>query len=98
MAEPVRVFIACSLDGFIAGRDNDLSWLPAQGGEDYGYRDLLDQTSSILRGRGTYDVAAGFTGWPYAELPVFVATRRALEPAAPSVRPISGTPAQLLSL
>lgn len=24
----VRVYIACSLDGFIAGKDDDLSWLP----------------------------------------------------------------------
>jgi len=99
VAGPVRVFIACSLDGFIAGRDNDLSWLPApQGGVDYGYHELLGQTSAILLGRGTYDVAAGCTDWPYAEMPVFVATRRALEPVAPSVRPISGTPAELLSI
>ena len=34
----VRVFIACSLDGFIAGEDGDLSWLPqGPGVEDHGY-------------------------------------------------------------
>jgi hypothetical protein len=32
----VRVFIATSLDGFIAGPNDDLSWLPAGGGEDHG--------------------------------------------------------------
>lgn len=28
-----QVFIACSLDGFIAGEDDDLSWLPGVGGD-----------------------------------------------------------------
>ena len=39
MAGGVRVFIACSLDGFIAGPDDDLSWLPGpdDSGEDHGY-------------------------------------------------------------
>lgn len=99
MAGPVRVFIACSLDGFIAGPDGDLSWLPApQAGEDYGYGELIGRTSAILMGRGTYDVAAGFAAWPYAELPVFVASHRPLEPVAPTVRPVSGTPAELLAI
>lgn len=98
MAGPVSVFIACSLDGFIAGRDNDLSWLPApEGGEDFGYRALLARTSAVLMGRGTYDVAAGFAEWPYAELPVFVASRRALDPVAPTVHQISGTASELLA-
>ena len=99
MAGPVRVFVACSLDGFIAGRDNDLSWLPPpENGDDYGYDALLAQTSAILMGRGTYDVAAHFAHWPYAETPVFVATTRALEPVVPTVRAISGTPHELLSI
>jgi dihydrofolate reductase len=96
---PVRVFIACSLDGFIAGRDNDLSWLPEpEAAEDYGYQELLAQTSAILMGRATYDVAAGFADWPYAEMPVFVATRQPLDPIVPTVRPIRGTPSELLSI
>jgi hypothetical protein len=38
MPPRVRVFIACSLDGFIAGPDDDPSWLPGPVGEDdYGY-------------------------------------------------------------
>jgi dihydrofolate reductase len=95
---PVRVFVACSLDGFIAGRDNDLSWLPAaQDGEDYGYGELLAQTGAILMGRGTYDVASGFGTWPYAEMPVFVATQRVLAPSVPTVRAIRGTARELLS-
>ena len=98
MSAPVRVFIACSLDGFIAGPNGDLTWLPGPlGDEDYGYGALLADTGAILMGRATYEVAAAFESWPYGETPVFVATSRPLDPVAPSVRAITGTPEQLLA-
>jgi dihydrofolate reductase len=92
------VFIACSLDGFISGPDDDLSWLPGPlEDEDYGYGGFLAETRAILLGRRTYDVAAAFDRWPYDETPVFVATSRPLSPVVPSVTAISGTPAELLA-
>lgn len=97
----VRVFIATSLDGFIAGPDHDLSWLPdPRPDEDYGYAAFMAQTGAILMGRSTYEVAAGFEGpWPYGDTPVLVATRRELEaPAAPTVEPVRGTPEELVAL
>lgn len=93
MSAAVRVFIATSLDGFIAGEDDDLSWLPhpEPGGEDYGYGALMAQTVAILMGRRSYDVIAGFDGeWPYDDVPVFVATSRPLDPAAPTVQAVQG--------
>jgi len=97
MAGSVRVFIACSLDGFIAGPNGDLSWLPAPvGGEDYGYGAFVAETAAILMGRATYDVAAAFDPWPYGELPVFVATSRPLPAAPATVRAVAGTPSELL--
>ena len=96
----VRVFIAMSLDGFIAGPDHDLSWLPEpRAGEDFGYAAFMAQTGAILMGRSTYDVVAGFDGpWPYGETPVLVATRRDLDdPAAPTVEAVSGTPQELVA-
>lgn len=95
----VRVFIACSLDGFIAGPGGDLSWLPAPepGGPDYGYGDLLADTTALLMGRQTYDSVAAFPEWPYGDLPVFVATSRPLRPVAPTVTAIAGRPSELLA-
>ncbi len=93
MPAAVRVFIACSLDGFIAGEDDDLSWLPhpEPGGEDYGYGEHMAQTAAILMGRRSYDVISAFDGeWPYGDTPVFVATSRPLEPAAPTVQAVAG--------
>ena len=55
MPGSVRVFIACSLDGFIAGPNDDLSWLPKTQGDDHGFRAFLEGISALLMGRATYD-------------------------------------------
>lgn len=88
----VRVFIACSLDGFIAGPGDDLSWLPAPSPDtDYGYADFMREVGALLMGRNTYRVVEGFEGpWPYGDCPVLVATRRPLTPKAPTVRAVEG--------
>lgn len=89
----VRVFIACSLDGFIAGPNDDLSWLPGPSADttDYGYSDFMREVGALLMGRNTYRVVEGFDGpWPYGDCPVLVATRRPLTPKAPTVRAVLG--------
>jgi dihydrofolate reductase len=107
VAGRIRVFIACSLDGFIAGEGDDLSWLmgpqsanppPADGApaDDHGYDAFIAEVGALLIGRRTYDVVTGFDAWPYGERPVLVATTRALQPAVPSVRAVSGAIAHLL--
>lgn len=98
MDSPVRVFIACSLDGFIAGPGDDLSWLPEPpAGEDFGYGAFMASTAALLMGRNSYDVVAGFDTWPYGETPVFVATTRPLAPVRDTVRAVAGDPAALLA-
>ena len=98
----VRVFVATSVDCFIAGEGDDLSWLPAPdpsvtAPEDYGFGALMAEVGALLMGRGTYDVVAGFPGdWPYGERPVLVATHRPLSPKTPSVRAVSGAIGTLL--
>lgn len=99
MNSGVRVFIATSRDGYIAGPDDDLSWLPdGHAGEDYGYDAFMAQTGAIVMGRRTYDVVEGFgIDWPYGDTPVFVVTSRPLGADEPSVQPSSGTPAEILA-
>lgn len=100
MAARVRVFIACSLDGFIAGPDDDLSWLPTPVGEDdYGYGAFIAEVGALLMGRRTHDVVAGFPGdWPYGERPVLVATTRPLPPARATTRAVAGPIEELVRL
>ena len=98
MASQVCVFIACSVDGFIAGPDDDLSWLPSpdpQGvdaGSDAGYGDFMARVGALLMGRRTYDVVRALgVPWPYGDRPVLVATHRPLDEGAPQgVRQVCG--------
>jgi dihydrofolate reductase len=94
----VRVFLAQSLDGFIAGPNDDLSWLPqpdpAEGpdADDGGFGAFLAGIGALLMGRRTFDVVSGFDGpWPYGERPVLVATHRALEAGVSSAYAVKGT-------
>jgi len=53
-----------SLDGFIATKDDDLSWLSVieQAGEDYGYNAMSERADAYIIGRATYDVVLKLTG------------------------------------
>jgi dihydrofolate reductase len=53
----VIVFIAVSLDGFIAKQDGDIGWLSLVDNphEDYGYSAFLQGIDALIMGRKTYD-------------------------------------------
>ena len=76
------VFIAVSVDGYIARSDGSIDWLAAveQKGEDYGYKQFFDGVDALVVGRKTYEVALGFEPWPYAGKRCIVLTHR---PPAP---------------
>ena len=92
-----QVYCATSIDGFIAGPDDDLSWLgepdPDQKGDPgtVSFPDFMQQTGALLMGRRTFDVVMGFGGaWPYGSTPVLVATSRPVADAPASVSTFSG--------
>ncbi|MDN4524992.1 dihydrofolate reductase family protein [Fictibacillus fluitans] len=60
----VVLYIASSLDGFIAGKDGDLSWLASveRPGEDYGYAEFMNEVDTVIMGRKTYDTVLSFEG------------------------------------
>mgnify|MGYP001370950427 CR=1 FL=1 len=53
----VSLYIASSVDGYIAGPNDDLSFLnPMQvEGEDYGYYDFINSIDTVITGRKTYE-------------------------------------------
>jgi dihydrofolate reductase len=71
-------YIASSLDGFIAGKDDDLAWLLKYDGMDLGehdYNRFLEGIATIVMGRGTYEfLAARPEPWPYGGQRVIVVT------------------------
>lgn len=74
----VEVFIATSLDGFIARTDGSIDWLAnpeyAIEGEDYGYAEFNANVGCMLMGAGTFEVVSQFDDWPY-KVPVYVLSK-----------------------
>jgi dihydrofolate reductase len=76
------VYIAVSVDGFIAGPHGELDWLSVveRKGEDYGYEAFSSTVDAMVIGRKTYEVALTFPAWPYAGKRCIVLTHRKIEP------------------
>ncbi|MFO1183291.1 MAG: dihydrofolate reductase family protein [Bauldia sp.] len=64
-----HVFIAASVDGFIARSDGDIAWLDryAPGMEDHGYDAFMAGIDGLVMGRGTFEKVLTFGGWPFAK-------------------------------
>jgi len=77
------VFIAISLDRFIARPDGSIDWLTAAGDhesvEDYGYQEFFDRMDALVMGSKTYEKVLSFGRWPYGDKPVVVLSSRRLE-------------------
>lgn len=75
----VVLYIATSLDGFIARPNGNLDWLtsfPQPETGDYGYDDLLKSIGTIIMGRKTYDEILAFgIEWPYAKYNTYIVTK-----------------------
>ena len=99
------VFVATSLDGFIAREDGRIDWLDAANarvpaGEDCGYGAFAAGVDALAMGRGTFETAHAFPAWPYGALPVVVMSRsmRALPAGLPPTVSLSAeTPRALLA-
>lgn len=69
------VFIATSIDGYIADKNNGIDWLnsvPNPDNKDMGYEEFIKSVDAILMGRNTFEIVDGFgIDWPYT-IPVFV--------------------------
>ena len=81
----VSLFIAMSLDGYIAGPGDDLSFLRAveKEGEDYGYAEFTSQIDTIIIGRKTYDYVLREVGpahYDNGQRDVYVITRTGRPP------------------
>lgn len=83
----IIVYIATSLDGYIARKDGNIDWLmafPNPEKSDYGFSEFMDRVDGILMGKNTYETVKDFTPWPY-EKPVFVLSR-SLKDLPPELR------------
>lgn len=78
MNRKVILYIATSLDGYIAQLNDDLSFLSIveQEGQDYGYADFLRTVDAVIVGRKTYDkvISMGFD-FPHTDKDTYIITR-----------------------
>ncbi len=78
MSRKLILYIATSVDGYIAKSNDDLSWLDmvAAEGEDYGYHDFIKTVDTAIVGRKTYDkVLSMGVDFPHADKDCYIITR-----------------------
>jgi dihydrofolate reductase len=93
----LSVFVGTSLDGFIARRNGDYDFLPADGGEPHGYDEFIASVDTILIGRKTFEVVLNLPSWPYSDKRVVVLSHRPLDFSGITgrVEQMSGEPVQI---
>jgi len=97
------VFIATSLDGFIARENGDIDWLPAMegpGGEDYGYHGFMETVDVLVMGRHSYEKVRTLGPWFYGKKPVVVLTSGPLDippDLADTVESMGGDPREIIA-
>ena len=74
-----RIYIAQSLDGFIASPDGTIDWLEPFPGVTFGFDDFIAGIDLIVMGRASYDQVRTFGDWPYGGTPAMVLTSRPLD-------------------
>ena len=99
---PVSVYIATSLDGFIARQDGRLDWLndiPNPEQSDFGYAEFMRDVDAVVMGRRTFETVLGFAEWPF-DKPVVVLCadpRVVPERLRHAAEPMSGPPAAIIA-
>lgn len=74
-----HVFIATSLDGFIARSDGALDWLGQvnAANEDHGFDAFLAEVDGLIMGRETFQTVATFDPWPFEKHTIVLSSRLA---------------------
>lgn len=95
----VTLYVAQSLDGYIADADGGVDWLPhPPEGEDFGYGAFWKTVDALAMGRATYDQIRGWGVWPYEGRPTVVFSSRPPDADPPAgVRFASGHVADSLA-
>src|SRR5271167_3578145 len=92
----VTLHVVSSLDGFIAKKDNSVSWMDSTGVYEAGVSISEEEAAAFVQaidcyvlGSSTYEHALQL-GWPYGDTPTIVVTSRKLPSTKKSVEFYSG--------
>ena len=73
MSRKIILFIASSLDGYIARENGDIDWLPETTVS--GYKEFYKSIDTVIIGKKTYDQILTFGVYPYKDKKSYVFTR-----------------------
>ena len=77
------VYIATSLDGFIARENGELDWLSGDdiegSGEDYGFHEFMDSIDILVMGHKTFEMVVSSGKWLYGNKKVIVLSSRPVQ-------------------
>lgn len=84
MSMKCSVYIASSVDGFIAKKDGNIGWLQNPeyakaklNGLDY--EEFISSVDAVVMGRNSYEKVRTFGFWPYENIPVIILTNRPID-------------------
>ena len=95
---PTTLYIATTLDGYIADPDGCVSFLDGFGADDHGYDAFFASVDVLVMGRQTYRFVQKHGNWPYGNKPCLVATRTQLDASIGQPIPVSGNPHEILGV
>lgn len=84
MIAKISVFVASSLDGFIARKDESIDWIRNSierfpSNQDNCYQSFFESTDIIVMGRNTFETVMTIDKWSYENNPVTVLTSKKLD-------------------
>lgn len=98
MKRKLILYIAMSIDGYIARNNDDIDWLNIveKEGEDYGYAEFTESVDTVILGRKTYDKVASM-GYPnpHPDKEMIIISRTA-QPAKGNISYYSGDLSSLI--
>jgi dihydrofolate reductase len=98
----ISVYIATTIDGFIARDDGDVSWLDEynqDSEDDHGFGSFFASVDCLVMGRKTFEKVLSFDQWGYADKRVVVLSHSEVaipKDLASSVECMSGSPIEIL--
>jgi dihydrofolate reductase len=88
-----RLYMAITIDGFIASADGGVNWLDPYDPYEVGFGEFVAEIGAIVMGRKSYEQMLEFGPWPYAGKRTIVMTRNPFTPPTPDTE-CSDAPAE----
>ncbi len=86
----LKLYIATSLDGYIAGPNGEIDWLNVGGDADYGYQEFYSSIDTTLMGNSTYPLTLAGDKFPHPDKTNYVFTKGTPPQDTVHVRFVSG--------